>query len=61
MDEWDPVRLRAGLGYVLSNRIRIEAIYTAQFTRASRGSPLDYDNNIFQTLPNLLLHPQPDL
>jgi len=47
-DELDPVRVRGGLGYVVNDRIRVELIYTAQFTRASPGSSLDYADNIIQ-------------
>jgi hypothetical protein len=46
--EWDPVRVRGGLGYIISSRMRMEAIYTAGFTRSSSNSSLEYDNNIFE-------------
>ena len=47
-DEWDPVRLRGGLGYILNDRVRIEFIYTAEFTRSSPGSSLAYADNAFE-------------
>lgn len=47
-NEWDPVRVRGGLGYILNDRVRVELIYTAQFTRATPGSSLDFSENIIQ-------------
>lgn len=47
-DEWDPVRVRGGLGYVLNDRVRMELIYTAQFDRSDPGKPLEYNNNIIR-------------
>lgn len=47
-DEWNPVRVRGGLGYVLNDRVRVEIIYTAQFTRSSPGSSLEFTDNIIQ-------------
>ena len=46
--EWDPVRVRAGLGYILNDRVRIELIYTAEFSRSSPGRSLEYADNIIQ-------------
>ena len=46
--EWDQVRVRGGLGCVLNDRIRMELIYTAQFTRSSSGSSLEHTDNILQ-------------
>jgi hypothetical protein len=43
----DPVYVRGGIGYVLSDRVRLEFVYYAQFTRPNGGS-LDYVDNIFQ-------------
>ncbi|MEO8427338.1 MAG: DUF2490 domain-containing protein [Verrucomicrobiota bacterium] len=43
----DPVYVRGGLGHVLSDRVRLEFVYYAQFTRTNRGS-LEYADNIFQ-------------
>lgn len=48
LDEWDPVRFRGGLGYVVNDRVRAEFIYTAQYTRSSPDSSLAFDNNILQ-------------
>ena len=43
----DPLYVRGGLGYVLSDRLRLEFVYYAQFARSS-GSSLAYADNIFQ-------------
>jgi|JI10StandDraft_1071094.scaffolds.fasta_scaffold252431_2 hypothetical protein len=43
----DPLRLRAGLGYVIGGGKRVEFIYHAQWTRPSNGG-LDYTDNIFR-------------
>jgi hypothetical protein len=47
-NEWDPLRIRGGIGYVVNDRIRAEIIYTAQFTRSSSGNSLEYTDNILQ-------------
>jgi hypothetical protein len=46
--EWDPVRVRGGLGYIVNNRLRAEIIYTAQFTRSSPDNSLDFTDNILE-------------
>lgn len=46
-DTIDPLFVRGGIGRVLSDRIRLELVYSAQFTRSNEG-PLQYSNNIFQ-------------
>lgn len=46
--EWDPVRVRGGIGYIVNDQIRAEIIYTAEFTRAAHDDPLDYTDNILQ-------------
>jgi hypothetical protein len=46
-DTIDPLYVRGGLGYVLSDRLRLEFCYWAQFTRSNQGS-LEHANNIFQ-------------
>lgn len=43
----DPVRLRAGLGYIVSNRLRLEFLYGAQFSRPNNGG-LQYTANQFR-------------
>jgi hypothetical protein len=43
----DPLYVRGGLGYVLKDRVRLEFVYYAQFTR-SGGGPLEFTANIFQ-------------
>lgn len=43
----DPLRVRGGLGYVLNDRVRIEFIYTAQFTRTDNNA-LSYTDNAFR-------------
>jgi hypothetical protein len=47
-NEWDPLRVRGGLGYVVSDRVRLELIYTAQFDRSKADSPLEFNNNIIR-------------
>jgi hypothetical protein len=47
-DEWDPLRARGGLGYVLNDRVQAELIYTAQFTRPSSSSSLHLTDNILE-------------
>lgn len=39
LDEWDPLRMRGGLGNVLNDRVRVEFIYTAWFRRSSPAVP----------------------
>lgn len=46
-DRIDPLRVRAGLGYVMGGGKRVEFIYHAQWTRPSNGG-LDYTDNIFR-------------
>lgn len=45
--EIDPLRLSAGIGYVLNGRLRIEFLYYAAFSRSS-GDVLRYNESIFQ-------------
>jgi uncharacterized protein DUF2490/uncharacterized protein DUF202 len=52
----DPFRLRAGLGYVANDRLRVEFIYHAQFGRATTDDPLEYNQNIFRLNFKLGLH-----
>jgi hypothetical protein len=47
-DTFDPLRVRGGIGYVLSSRFVLEFTYTAQFTRPSGSSTLEYTDNIFR-------------
>jgi hypothetical protein len=47
-DEWDPLKARGGLGYVVNDRVQMELIYTAQFTRSSSGSSLQLTDNILE-------------
>jgi len=47
-DEVDPFRVRGGIGCVLTDRIRMEFIYHAQFTRPEGSSRLEYTDNIFR-------------
>jgi hypothetical protein len=46
-DKIDPVRVRGGGGYVLNDRVRVEFVYYAQFTRPNSGS-LQHTDNIFR-------------
>jgi hypothetical protein len=43
----DPFRLRAGIAYIVSNRVRVELIYHMQWTRPG-GGDLHYTDNIFR-------------
>jgi hypothetical protein len=47
-DSFDPVRLRCGIGYILSSRFVLEFTYTAQFTRPAYSSGLEYTDNIIR-------------
>jgi hypothetical protein len=47
-DELTPLRVRGGLGYVVSDRIRLELIYTAEFDRSAPGNPLEWHDNIIE-------------
>jgi hypothetical protein len=46
-DEIDPLRLRGGIGHVLNDRVRVELIYYAAFTRPNDGS-LQHTDNILR-------------
>ena len=45
-DVVDPLNVRAGIGYILSDSIRMEFVYWAQFTRPNQA--LEHTDNIFQ-------------
>ena len=44
----DPFRVRGGVAYIVSPRVRMEFIYHAQFTRPAGSSGLEYTDNIFR-------------
>jgi hypothetical protein len=44
----DPLRVRLGIAYIVSNRIRVEFIYHMQWTRPTSGESLQYTDNIFR-------------
>ena len=44
----DPLRVRGGIAYIVSDRVRVEFIYHAQFTRPTGSSGLEYTDNIFR-------------
>ena len=44
----DPFRVRGGIAYIVSSRVRVELIYHAQFTRPASGGGLQYTDNIFR-------------
>lgn len=46
-DQLDPLRVRGGVGYVFNDRLQIEVIYEARFSR-SNGGPLEYNENVFR-------------
>jgi hypothetical protein len=48
MDRVDPLRVRGGIAYIVSDRVRVEFIYHAQFTRPTGSSGLEYTDNIFR-------------
>lgn len=43
----DPCRLRAGVAYIVNNRVRVEFIYHMQWTRPG-GESLQYTDNIYR-------------
>ena len=47
-DRIDPLVARGGIGYVLSERLRVEFIYHAQFTRPAGSGSLEFTENIFR-------------
>jgi len=42
----DPLRAEVALGHILNHNVRLELVYTAQFTRLSGGSSLEFTENI---------------
>lgn len=44
----DPVLVRGGVGYVVNDRMHIELIYHAQFSRPADGGSLEHTENIFR-------------
>jgi len=47
-DVIDPFRVRGGIAYIISSRVRVEFIYHAQFTRPAGSSGLEFTDNIFR-------------
>ena len=47
-NEWDPVQVRGGIGYILNERMRLELIYTGQFTRLATDSSLEHSANTIE-------------
>ena len=47
-DVVDPLRIRGGIGYVVSQHLSVEFIYHAQFTRPAGSSGLEFTDNIFR-------------
>ena len=47
-DVIDPLRVRAGVAYILNDRLRLEFIYHAGFTRKDESGTLEYTENIFR-------------
>ncbi|MGZ4961996.1 MAG: DUF2490 domain-containing protein [Limisphaerales bacterium] len=43
----DPVRIRGGIGYIVNDRLRLEFLYGAQFSRPNNGG-LQYTGNGFR-------------
>jgi len=44
----DPLRVRGGIAYIVSDRVRVELIYHAAFTRPSGSSSLEHTDNIYR-------------
>jgi len=44
----DPARLRAGIAYIASNRVRVELIYHMQWTRPTGNDSLRFTDNIIR-------------
>jgi hypothetical protein len=55
-DTIDPLLVRGGVAYVLSDRVHLEFIYHAQFTRPAGGSSLEFSENIFRVNVKIGLH-----
>lgn len=47
-DTLDPFRVRGGIAYIVSRSVRVEFIYTAQFTRSASHNDLAYTGNNFR-------------
>jgi hypothetical protein len=47
-DELEPLRVRAGVGYVMSDRVRAELIYTAEFDQSNPGNSLSYNHSVLR-------------
>jgi hypothetical protein len=47
-DRIDPLVARGGIGYILNDRIRMELIYHAVFTRPARSRPLEFTENMIR-------------
>ena len=44
----DPVLVRGGIGYIANDRLQMEFTYTAEFSRQTTGSSLEYNGNVFR-------------
>ena len=44
----DPVRLRAGIAYIATNRVRVEFIYHMAWTRPPGSNSLEFTDNIYR-------------
>lgn len=55
-DTIDPLLVRGGLGYVVSDRVRLECFYYAQFTRPAGSSSLEHTENAFRLNIKIGLH-----
>jgi hypothetical protein len=47
-EQVDPLRVRAGAGYVATDRLRVEFIYHAQWTHPSGSNGLSFTDNIYR-------------
>ncbi len=55
-NEWDPVQVRAGLGYIVNKRVRLELIYTGQFARPASDRSVQHSENLIELNLKLALH-----
>jgi hypothetical protein len=55
-DYVDPLRVRCGIGRILSSRVSAELVYHAQYTRPAGSTGLEYTDNIFRLNIKLALN-----
>ena len=55
-DALEPLRVRGGVGYVMSDRVRAELIYTAEFDQSSPGISLTYNHSALRLNVSIALN-----